>query len=190
MSNATPILFYSKEEARNAAYNKPVYGVDYLESRPEPKFRIEVLSKLPTDSTFLMNLILVHMVNRNILYLSKKNYEACQIGSDSQFDYCCTGNCLDEVMNHIDVYYKQAREMIQMNDLMKLFDEVCRMIGTRNVFCKQIAKCVVIWISGDNIIDQISTITADNFLASLMDVIKKAEENSFSLRKRNENIYL
>ena len=80
-------------------------------------------------------------------------------------------------MNHIDVYYKQSREMIQMRDLINVFDEVHRMIGARNVFYKQIAKCVVIWISDDNIIDQIATIAADNFLASLMDVIKKAEEN-------------
>ena len=56
-----------------------------------------------------------------------------QIGSDSQFNHCHRGNCLDEVMNHVDVYYKQAREMIQMNDLMNVFDEVCRMIGARKV---------------------------------------------------------
>ena len=35
-------------------------------------------------------------------------------------------------MNHVDVYYNQAREMIQMNDLMNAFDEVCRMIGARS----------------------------------------------------------
>ena len=55
-------------------------------------------------------------------------------------------------MNHVDVYYKQAREMIQMNDLMNVFDEVHRMIGARKVFCKHIAKCAVIWISDDNVI--------------------------------------
>ena len=84
-------------------------------------------------------------------------------------------------MNHVDVYYKQAREMIQMNDLMNVFDEVCRMIGARKFFCKHIAKCGVIWISDDNVIDQIATTAADNFLAPLMDVIKKAEENKASL---------
>ena len=83
LNNTTPILFYSKEEAKSAAYNKPVRGVDYPENGPEPQLRIETLSKPPPDSTFLMNLIMVHMVNRNILYLSKKNCEACQIGSDS-----------------------------------------------------------------------------------------------------------
>ena len=181
LNNTTPILFYSEEEAKSAAYNKPVRGVDYPENGPEPQLRIETLSKPPPDSTFLMNLIMVHMVNRNILYLSKKNCEACQIGSDSQFDHCHTGNCLDEVMNHVDVYYKQAREMIQMNDLMNVFDEVHRMIGARKVFCKHIAKCAVIWISDDNVIDQIATTAADNFLAPLMDVIKKAEENKASL---------
>ena len=139
MNNATPILFYSEEEAKSTTYNKPVRGVNYPESGPEPKLRIETLSKPPPDSTFLMNLILVHMVNRNILYLSK-NCQACQKGSDSQFDHCQTGNCLDEVMNHVDVYYKQAREMIQMNDLMNVFYEVHRTIGARKVVCKNIAE--------------------------------------------------
>ena len=37
LSDATPILFHSKEEVRNAAYNKPIHGVDYLESGPEPE---------------------------------------------------------------------------------------------------------------------------------------------------------
>ena len=82
LNNTTPILFYSKEEAKSAAYNKPVRGVDYPENGPEPQLRIKTLSKPPPDSTFLMNLIMVHMVNRNILYLSKKNCETCQIGSD------------------------------------------------------------------------------------------------------------
>ena len=76
LNNTTPILFYSEEEAKSTAYNKPIRAVDYPENGPEPQLRIETLSKPPPDSTFLMNLIMVHMVNRNILYLSKKNCEA------------------------------------------------------------------------------------------------------------------
>ena len=65
-NNTTPILFYSEEEAKSAAYNKLVRGVDYPGNGPEPQLRIETLSKPPPDSTFLMNLIMVHMVNRNM----------------------------------------------------------------------------------------------------------------------------
>ena len=80
LNNTTPILFYCEEEAKSVVYSKPVRGVNYPENGPEPQLRIETLSKSPPDSTFLMNLIMVHMVNRTILYLFKKNCEACQIG--------------------------------------------------------------------------------------------------------------
>ena len=76
--------------------------------------------------------------------------------------------------------------MIQMNDLMNVFDEVCRMIGARKVFCKHIAKCAVNWISDDNVIDQIATTAADNFLGSFDGCHKESRrKQSFSLTQGN-----
>ena len=118
----------------------------------------------------LMNLIMVNAVNQNILTLAKKYCEDCQIDSDSQFSHCRPGKCLDETTNHDNVYYKEAKEMVQMNDLMGVFNEVHQNIGARVVFSKQLAKC-----------GKISTICSDNFLGPLMDVIYKAYKNIYEL---------
>ena len=180
--NATTTLFYSEEEAAKAMANhKPVRGVDYLvDDETEPDLRIETVSRPPPDITMLMNLIMVNAVNQNILTLAKKYCEACQIDSDSQFDHCRLGNCLDETTNHVDLYHKEGKEMVQVNELMAVFDKVRQNTGARPIFSKQLAKCATIWISDEQIVQQISTICSDNFLGPLMDVIQKAYENRIS----------
>ena len=178
VDNLPPVLYYSEEDAVKALDNvKPVKGVDYPEKGPDPELRMECVSKPEPDTSLLMNLILVHVVNCKILQLTKKNCEACQIGSDSQIDHCKPGNCLDETMDRIDVYYKQAKESVQVNELMYVFDEVRRLIGVRPVFSRLIAKCAIVWISDDQIISQMPTIAGDHFLAPLMDVIHRAYRN-------------
>ena len=128
----------------------------------------------------LMNLIMVNAVNQNIVTLAKKYCYACQIHSDSQFDHCRPGNCLDETTNHVDLYYKEGKEMVQVNELMAVFDKIHQNIGARLIFSKQLAKCATIWISDEQIVQQITTICSDNFLSPLMDVICKAYENRIS----------
>ena len=69
LNNTTPILFYSEEEAKSAVYNIPFRGVNCPENGPEPQLRMETLSKPSPDSIFLMNFIMVHIVNRNIYFV-------------------------------------------------------------------------------------------------------------------------
>ena len=142
IDNSTTTLFYSEEEEREAMANrKPVRGVDYPEDdETEPDLQIETVSRPPPDITMLMNLIMVNAVNQNILTLTKKYCEACQIDSDSQFDHSRPGNCLDETTSHVDVYYKEAKEMVQVNDLMAVFNEVRQNIGARPIFFQTIGK--------------------------------------------------
>ena len=113
-NNGTTNLFYSEEEVGKAmATCKPVRGVNYPEDdETEPDLWMEIVSRPPPDITMLMNLIMVNAVNQNILTLAKKYCEACQIDSDSQFDHCRLGNCLGETTNHVNVYYKEAKEMV------------------------------------------------------------------------------
>ena len=70
--------------------------------------------------------------------------------------------------------------MVQVNDFMAVFAEVNQNIGARLIFSKQLAKCATIWISDEQIVQQISTICSDNFLGPLMDFIHKAYENRIS----------
>ena len=180
-NNSITTLFYSEEVGKVMANHKPVRGVNSLEDDEiEPDLQIETVSRPPPDITMLMNLIKINAVNQNILTLAKKHCEACQIDSDSQFDNCRLGNCLDETTSHVDLYYKKAKEMVQVNDLMAVFDEVHQNIGARPIFSKQLAKCATIWISNEQIVQQISTICSDNFPGPLMDVIRMDYENRIS----------
>ena len=51
-----------------------------------------------------MNFVLVETMNKMIEAETKANCEACQENSDSQFDHCRSGNCLDEDLNQFDLF--------------------------------------------------------------------------------------
>ena len=55
-----------------------------------------------------MNLVLIESMDRMIDAECKANCEACQVNSDSQFDHCKCGNCLDEDIDHADLYAEPA----------------------------------------------------------------------------------
>ena len=48
----------------------------------------------------------------------KANCEACQVNSDSQFDHCRSGNCLDENLNQYEIYLAPAYDKIKIGTLM------------------------------------------------------------------------
>ena len=62
---------------------------------------------LPAD-TLLMNLVLIETMDKMIEAKTKANCEACQINSDSQFDHCRSGNCLDEEINQFDFVFQPS----------------------------------------------------------------------------------
>ena len=81
-----------------------------------------------------MNLVLIESMDRMIDVECKANCEACQVNSDSQFDHCKRGNCLDEDIDHADLYAEPARKRIKVNHLMNVFDQVVQKLG-QNRFC-------------------------------------------------------
>ena len=70
-----------------------------------------------------MNLVLVETMNKMIEAEAKANCEACQVNSDSQFDHCRSGNCLDELVNRFDMYIVPAYKKVKVNILMNVFDQ-------------------------------------------------------------------
>ena len=64
----------------------------------------------PPEDTHLMNLVLIESMDRMIDDECKSNCEACQVNSDSQFDHCKSGNCLDEEIDHAELYAELARK--------------------------------------------------------------------------------
>ena len=60
-----------------------------------------------------MNLVLVETMNKMIEAETKANCEACQVNSDSQFDHCRSGYCLDEDINQFDMYFIPAHQKDQ-----------------------------------------------------------------------------
>ena len=95
--------FYSHQEAENDALcRKPDPGVDYNVKDSEPEMKITYELRVPPEDTELMNLVLVESMDKNIQAESKANCEACQVNSDSQFNHCQSGNCLDDTYDHLD----------------------------------------------------------------------------------------
>ena len=51
-----------------------------------------------------------------------------------------SGNCLDEDIDHTELYAEPARKRIKVNDLMKVFDQVRTEIGAKPILSKQLAN--------------------------------------------------
>ena len=47
-----------------------------------------------------------------------------KINSDFQFAYGEKGNCLDDTVDFIDLYFEKAKEMVRVEDLMNISDVI------------------------------------------------------------------
>ena len=89
--------FFSRKKAEQDVFcRKPVPGVDYPQKDVYPDLRVDCEVQPPPEDTLLMNFVLVETMNKMIEADTKANCEACRVNSDSQFDHCRSGNCLDE----------------------------------------------------------------------------------------------
>ena len=95
------------------------------------------------QDTLLMNLVLIETMDKMIEAETKANCEACQINSDSQFDHCRSGNCLDEEINQFDLYFNPAHQKIKINMLIHVFDQVRKEMGLKPILSAQLAKCAL-----------------------------------------------
>ena len=108
-------------------------------------------------------------MNKMIEVEIKANCEACQVNSDSQFDHCRSGNCLDEDTNQFDLYCELAHEKIKTNILMNVFDQVCIDIGLQPILSLQLAKCKLADIPKLQLLNQMQDVVLHN--STLMDAV-------------------
>ena len=109
-----------------------------------------------------MYLVLLEIIEKKILDESKIHCEACQVNSDSQFDHAQSGNCLDETTDFVTIYCADARSNVQVNEIMVVFDKVCKELGLKPIFSKQLAKGALAWIPTDEIISKIHNPAPNN----------------------------
>ena len=172
--------FYSHQEAENDALCcKPDPGVDYDVKEGEPEMKITYELRVPPENTELMNLVLVESMDKNIQAESKANCKTCQVNSDSQFDHCQSGNCLDGTYDHLDFNCKPAQKKIMVNHFMNIFDGLCTEIGVRPILSKQLAKGGLAWIPNDQILEKIQDVEIYN--SPLMGVVRKVHANVLDL---------
>ena len=126
----------------------------------------------PPEDTLLMNFVLVETMNKMIEAETKVNCEACQVNSDSQFDHCRSGNCLDEDTYQFDLYFEPAHEKIKTNILMNVFDQVHIDIGLKLILSLQLAKCALAYIPKLQLLNQMQDVVLHN--STLMDAVQSA----------------
>ena len=165
--------FFSRSKAEQYALcRKPVPGVDYPQKDVHAELRVDCEVRPAPADTLLMNLVLVEVLNKMIEAETKAKCEACQINSDSQFDHCRSGNCLDEDLDQFDMYFEPAHKKISINILMNVFDQVRKDIGLKPILSSQLAKCALAFIPKLQICNQMQDVVLLN--STLMDVVQSA----------------
>ena len=166
---------YSEEEAfTTGTKRKPFPGVDYDSDDGEPQLKIQKSYEVPPTDTDLMNMVITAAIHGKIENEMKEHCEACQVKSDTQFDHCHSGNCLDDKTDHIGIYCEPAREKVKVNDLIKVFDKVRSVLGLKPIFAKQLAKSTLIWIPNEKIIDQVHDPLFDT--SNMMNLVKEVHK--------------
>ena len=165
--------FFSREKAEQFAMcRKPVPGIDYPQKDVQPEMRVDCEVRPMPEDTLIMNFVLVETVNKMIEAEVKANCEACQLNSDSQFDHCRSGNCLDEDLNHFDLYLGPAHQKIKINILMNVFDQVRKEMGLKPIMSAQLAKCALAYIPKLQIVNQLQDVVLYN--STLMEVVRSS----------------
>ena len=99
-TSKSPHEFFSREKAeQNAMCRKPVPAVDYPQKDVHAEMHVDCEVRPAPEDTLLMNFVLVETMIKMIEAESKANCEACQVNSNTQFDHCRSGNCLNEDVN-------------------------------------------------------------------------------------------
>ena len=164
---------FSHQRAEQDAYcRKPVPGIDYPQKNVFPELHVDCEVRPAPEDTLLMNFVLVETMNKMIESETKANCEACQVNSNSQFDHCRSGNCLDEDLNQFDLYFIPAHKKIKINILMNVFDEARKEMGLKPIMSTQLAKYTLAFILKLQILNQMQDAVLHN--STLMDVVRSA----------------
>ena len=165
--------FFSRGKAEQDAYcRKPVPGVDYPQKDAYTELCVDYEVRPAPRDTLIMNFVLVETMNKMIEAETKANWEACWVNSDSKFDHCRSGNCLDEDLNQFDLFFELAHKKIKVNILMNVFDQVCKEMKLKPILLTQLAKCALAYIPKSQLVNQMQDIVLNN--STLMDVVQSA----------------
>ena len=115
--------FFSEEDAcKNAELHKPV-------TKKNDKAELEVSSeyKKHPQETVQMQMVLFEVIKPLINELRYCNCEACQTSPQvtGQKGHMKTGGCLDPEFEWVDAYIQQAWGMIDVSDLVTVYNTVC-----------------------------------------------------------------
>ena len=165
--------FFSRKKAEdNAMCRKPTPGIDYPDKNVQPELRVDCEVRPAPDDTLLMNFVLVETIDRIIQAQTKANCEACQVNSDSQFDHCQSGNCLDDELDRYDVSMLPSFLNIKITTLMNVFDQLRKDLGLKQILSSQLAKCALAYIPRIQIANQIRDPTLHN--STLAEAVRSA----------------
>lgn len=168
--------FFTEQEALfHARERPPVCGKDYSENEGVPEIRVECLKKFPPKDTDLMLIVYANYLNEKIRREVKENCGACQVNSDSQFEHFSSGNCLDETVDFVDLYYESAKQKLKTHELMNVFDGVRSKIGAKPILSKQLAKSAMAFISVPYFLDQVRKNQENT--SSLIDIVRKVNDS-------------
>ena len=145
--------FFGEEDARkDAELHKPL-------TKKNDKTELEVSSeyKKRPEETMQMQMVLFQVIKPLITDLKYFNCETCQTSPPvaGQKGHMKTGGCLDSEFEWVDAYIQQAWSMINVGDLVAVYNTVCRLLGVSPQGSTLLAKAFLSWISPDGIVDAI-----------------------------------
>ena len=165
--------FFSRAKAEHYAMcRKPVAGVDFPQKDGHAEMRVECEVRPAPEDTLLMNFVLVEVMKKMIEAETKANCEACQVDSDSQFDHCRKGNCLDEDMDQYELYLIPAYQKIKVSTLISVFNQLRKDIGLKPIMSAQLAVSAIAYIPKFHIVNQMQDGVLHN--STLMEAVRSA----------------
>ena len=150
-------IHYSEESAKDEAQTfQPVRGEDYPSSDDEDNVLLEIncVYRAPPFIPEHMLLCYLTLLESQINELRFKNCVAHQDGeTDSQVPHTRSGNCLDESIDFVEMYFDKAKNMVPVSLLVSVFASCRARIRARSAFCTQAAQSVK-WLMPDFLLKQ------------------------------------
>ena len=177
MNHAPSADYFSDEEARAAGMAiEPLEGRDFPKGDGIPMMQIMVHEREPMNAVDMMYLIFLYVLDSKIQQKVKDQCEACQVESDSQFDHCQTGNCLDDGFDYVDMFLKEVKADLSSYELVNVFDSAREKIKAKPMNSKHLAEAAIKWVADDLLLKDLRMGFDDVMLKPVMNVIRNVYE--------------
>ena len=146
--------YFSEEDARaEGDMNKP----KKLKSGKKEDLQLRVKStylKRPSETDQMM-LCLLEMIHGGVDSRKVSMCEACSCGADDQKSHMMPGGCLDEEINHHDVHFVKVKNAIRVQDLVVLYNTVCRILGVSPQGSSMLAKAALAYLQNEDLLSML-----------------------------------